>query len=128
MPRQTSVQLTEATERQAAELKALGFGSMTDVIRTAIDRMYQQETRIMNDLPKYFVPMNSEPAITTGRNATIGKIVGEDTDLQGMSYYLVSFGTDEPEIWYPGDGNIAYNKKQADGLVRFANQMDKEAA
>jgi len=47
MPRQTSVQLTEATERQAAELKALGFGSMTDVIRTAIDRMYQQETRTM---------------------------------------------------------------------------------
>ena len=48
MPRQTSVQLTEATERQAAELKALGFGSMTDIIRTAIDRMYQQERRTMN--------------------------------------------------------------------------------
>lgn len=49
MPRQTSVQLTEATERQAAELKAQGFGSMTDVIRTAIDRMYHQEKgRSMN--------------------------------------------------------------------------------
>ncbi len=43
MPRQTSVQLTEATERQAAALKGAGFGSMTDIIRVAIDRMYQQE-------------------------------------------------------------------------------------
>ncbi len=43
MPRQTSVQLTEATERQAAALKAAGFGSMTDIIRTAIDRMWREE-------------------------------------------------------------------------------------
>lgn len=43
MPRQTSVQLTESTERQAAALKGAGFGSLTDVIRIAIDRMYQQE-------------------------------------------------------------------------------------
>lgn len=48
MPRQTSVQLTESTERQAAALKAAGFGNMTDIIRTAIDRMYQQERRTMN--------------------------------------------------------------------------------
>lgn len=48
MPRQTSVQLTEATERQAAELKAAGYGTLTDIIRTAIDRMHQQETRTMS--------------------------------------------------------------------------------
>ena len=47
MPRQTSVQLTESTERQAAALKAAGFGSLTDIIRTAIDRMYRQEARTM---------------------------------------------------------------------------------
>lgn len=47
MPRQTSVQLTEATERQAAELKAAGYGNLTDVIRTAIDRMHREEKRTM---------------------------------------------------------------------------------
>ena len=47
MPRQTSVQLTESTERQAAALKAAGFGTLTDIIRIAIDRMYLQETRTM---------------------------------------------------------------------------------
>jgi len=51
MPRQTSVQLTEATERQAAELKAAGYGSLTDVIRIAIDRMHQQEKQLM-ELPR----------------------------------------------------------------------------
>jgi hypothetical protein len=47
MPRQTSVQLTEATERQAAALKAAGFGTLTDIIRIAIDRMYQREIATM---------------------------------------------------------------------------------
>lgn len=45
MPRQTSVQLTEATERQIDALKALGYGSTTDIIRLAIDRMHRDETR-----------------------------------------------------------------------------------
>ncbi len=43
MPRQTSIQLTEATERQAAALKGAGFGSLTDIIRISIDRMYREE-------------------------------------------------------------------------------------
>jgi len=49
MPRQTSVQLTESTERQAAALKTAGFGSLTDIIRIAIDRMYQQEIPTMSE-------------------------------------------------------------------------------
>lgn len=43
MPRQTSVQLTEATERQVEALKTQGFGTTTDIIRLAIDRLYQVE-------------------------------------------------------------------------------------
>lgn len=43
MPRQTSIQLTEATERQAAYLQSLGFGTFTDVVRIAIDRIAQTE-------------------------------------------------------------------------------------
>lgn len=44
MPRQTSMQLTQATEAQITELKRLGYGSTSAVIRTAVDRMHQTET------------------------------------------------------------------------------------
>lgn len=42
MPRQTSVQLTEATEQQVDYLKQKGFGTFTDINRIAIDRMYRE--------------------------------------------------------------------------------------
>lgn len=45
MTRQTSVQVTEATDRQVKALTAQGFGTFTDVVRIAIDRMYRTETR-----------------------------------------------------------------------------------
>lgn len=44
MPRQTSIQLTEATERQLDALKAQGYGTTTDIIRLAIDRMWTAES------------------------------------------------------------------------------------
>lgn len=44
MPRQTSIQLTEATERQLDALKAQGYGTTTDIIRIAIDRMWMRES------------------------------------------------------------------------------------
>jgi len=43
MPRQTSLQVTPATERQVADLKRLGYGTFTDIVRVAIDRMHQTE-------------------------------------------------------------------------------------
>lgn len=45
MARQTSIQLTEATKRQIEALKAKGFGSFTEIVRVAIDRMFQQEVK-----------------------------------------------------------------------------------
>jgi hypothetical protein len=45
MPRQISLQLTEASERQIAFLKEQGFGTTTDIIRIALDRMYQSESK-----------------------------------------------------------------------------------
>jgi len=45
MTRQTSIQLTEATDRQVKALTEQGFGTFTDVVRIAIDRMYRTETR-----------------------------------------------------------------------------------
>lgn len=47
MPRQTSIQLTEATERQVQALQAAGFGSFTDIARIAIDRMHKEEMQTM---------------------------------------------------------------------------------
>lgn len=43
MPRQTSIQLTESTEQQVSALQSLGFGTFTDIVRIAIDRMHMQE-------------------------------------------------------------------------------------
>ena len=47
MTRQTSIQLTEATEAQIAALRAQGYGTTTNIIRTAIDRMAEQEGHAM---------------------------------------------------------------------------------
>ena len=41
MPRQTSVQIIEVTERQVADLTAHGYGSFTDIVRVAIDRLHR---------------------------------------------------------------------------------------
>lgn len=43
MTHQTSIQLTEAQAKQIESLKAAGFGNFTDIVRLAIDRMYQTE-------------------------------------------------------------------------------------
>lgn len=41
--KQVSVQLTDATIRQIEHLKTIGYGNRTDIIRLAIDRMFQKE-------------------------------------------------------------------------------------
>lgn len=43
MPRQTSIQLTDATDSQVEQLQKRGFGTFTDIVRIAIDRMHRQE-------------------------------------------------------------------------------------
>lgn len=43
---QTSVRLTEATLRQIDDLLAQGYGTKTDIIRLAIDRMHSQEAEV----------------------------------------------------------------------------------
>ena len=42
------VRFTPAQRQQIDELSAAGWGNQADVIRTAIDRMHQQEIRTMN--------------------------------------------------------------------------------
>lgn len=45
MSKQTSLQLSEATLKQIEYLKQRGFGSQTNIVRLAVDRMYEQERR-----------------------------------------------------------------------------------
>lgn len=43
MIRRTTVNLTQATDRQVEALQEAGFGSFTEIVRIAIDRMYRDE-------------------------------------------------------------------------------------
>lgn len=54
MPKQSSVQLTDSTARQVADLGAAGFGNLTAIVRQAIDRMHRDECQ-----------PNAEPPVTT---------------------------------------------------------------
>jgi Arc/MetJ-type ribon-helix-helix transcriptional regulator len=42
-----AVRLSEQQAKQLAELETAGFGNQSDIIRTALDRMYQEEKRNM---------------------------------------------------------------------------------
>ena len=45
MKKLVAVRLTERQQKQLEELQVFGFGNQSDIIRTAIDRMHQQEVR-----------------------------------------------------------------------------------
>lgn len=63
MPRQTSVQITEATERQLEALKLQGYGSTTDIIRVAIDRMWRHEC----------IDLAPKPSVQIWQHSTAGE-------------------------------------------------------
>lgn len=86
MPKQTSIQLTEATQRQVSELQASGYGSFTDIVRLAVDRMYQKEITIMN--PEFSTYMD---AIAAGYQ-TVNRRT--DKDISGDGYFGYEFERD----------------------------------
>jgi len=45
--RRTTINLTEATDRQIEYLKERGYGSFTQIVRLAVDRMYRKEANSM---------------------------------------------------------------------------------
>lgn len=49
---QVSLQLTKAQMRQIETLQELGFGTRSDIVRLALDRMYRQEMEAMHKLVK----------------------------------------------------------------------------
>ena len=66
MTRQTSFQMTEATEAQLDHLKQAGYGTTTNIIRIAIDRMYLQEC-----------PPDWKRTADSMREAKIAEMLGE---------------------------------------------------
>jgi hypothetical protein len=44
MRKQTSMQTDEAMRNQISKLRQLGYGTFSNVIRIAVDRMYREET------------------------------------------------------------------------------------
>jgi len=56
---QTSLQINEATQEQYRLLKLWGFGTLTHVTRTAVDRMFQTEAK-RRDWPDYETESGTE--------------------------------------------------------------------
>jgi hypothetical protein len=106
MPRQTSVQLTESTQRQVAALTDLGFGTFTDIARIAIDRMYNQEiekeTKMKNPTFKTYAEAYAAGYRRVDRSA--------DRDISGGSYYgyeyqRASDGQKTVNVWLSEEKN-----------------------
>ena len=85
MTRQTSVQITEATDAQVEYLKAKGFGTFTDIQRIAIDRMAQQEgmnTMTANTMTRVqFQPSMETAEVVSIVHATPRRSDGETFDF-----------------------------------------------
>lgn len=46
--------MTEADAKKFDALEQAGFGSRTDIIRIALDRMYREEIKTMNDVTLFY--------------------------------------------------------------------------
>ena len=82
MTRQTSVQITEATDAQVEYLKQRGFGGTTDVIRIAIDRMATQEGHTMTTID-YGYPYGRQQAGLVEKHAACDECEAAGTAQPG---------------------------------------------
>lgn len=91
----SSFQMTEADARKFDALEQAGFGSRTDIIRTALDRMYKQE-----------IAMSFQPFTDTEIESfqdvvlkTPGCPGAESFRLQ--NHYEVHVRSDDPSVDFP---------------------------
>lgn len=106
MQRQTSIQLKESTKRQVADLKAAGFGNLTDIIDKAIDRMHQRE-----------ITVNTRPNRNAGESKFhLGDSVISDTGFEGVITSVLP----RLETFFRGewisDREYAYKVQTRDGI------------
>ena len=109
MPRQTSLQITEATDEQIEYLKQRGFGTQTDIVRLAIDRIWREEMKT------YFVSVGTNPVHGTWQERA-------KFDYKAAAAYAAACIKDNPKqrvtVWWQNLEAVIYNR--ADG-VQYAN-------
>ena len=112
---QVSLQLTEAQMRQIEMLQALGFGTRSDILRLALDRMCRQEAEAMRKLVKSVdygdgtsVTVHFEDGATEERHADANGVI----DLSELYFRDVRSG----QVCRWGEDG-AY--EMADGLARL---------
>lgn len=98
-PRQTSVQITAATDQQVELLKQVGFGSFTDIVRIAIDRMAQQEANTMSKTDKF--GRIQQGTDVTFRDGKPGKVINSNTSRVLVEYPAIGGGFDIQ--WFDND-------------------------
>ena len=123
MARQTSVQITEATDRQVKLLSQNGYGTFTDIVRIAIDRMFQQEVSDMKhrqsdeSLWEGFCSYTTEPEEIAGIAALEGEALkqfaADIADLRGRN----------PEPVYDIGGDEMSNMDIAEALRDYAQKL-----
>jgi hypothetical protein len=111
MPTQTSVQLTDATKRQVEALKLAGFGSLTDIIRIAIDRMHRDEC------PPVKRRIEVWQHRTAGEQYAVLTELGRPIAANGPLYYK------DAEKIMAGDDDIDWSDELADAI----NEEDEQA-
>ena len=91
--RQTSMNLTPATEAQLDYLKANGFGGTTDIVRIAIDRMAQQEGMNMTAKTDAYGRITTGTYVTL-RDGSTGQVVNSNPRRTLVQYPADGGGTD----------------------------------
>jgi hypothetical protein len=89
--RQTSIRLSELTDRQIEALTTQGFGSFSDIIRIAIDRMHQQEVGVyepfdpkrLYDGTNHGLPAGARVQLSDGKH---GHVVAGNPDRSLVAY------------------------------------------
>lgn len=117
MSRQTSIQISDSMQRQITRLQAAGFGTFTDIVRLAVDRMYQQEIGVPENVFAAWNAMNADiplekfGAVVSGVqehvNASPAKIAdfidggeeGWQDDPMGHQEWITSTSADEIADW-----------------------------
>lgn len=108
MTRQTSIQLTDATVVQLEFLKAAGFGTQSDIIRIAIDRMYQHEKGQIQ-IRQFRAYNESITGEATDEELAAARACGHiNAFRQGVHDVITSHLADLPEGWMLVQGNATH--------------------
>jgi len=113
---QVSLQLTEAQMRQIEMLQKLGFGTRSDIVRLALDRMYRQEAETMRKLVKSVDHGDGTSATIHFEDGPTGGIVSGQEKIMNEQkinvilecLHALRRGVDRPTVVLEDDGRYSY--------------------